>query len=92
MELHLHETNIRQWCVCVCVQVSLESGAKGVYLITDGAADHTHEFLLNQLPSLGSRYAHPWKIHAIGWRCSDRLVIIYGNPAPFSPPPALMFM
>lgn len=48
---------------------SLESGAMGIYLITDGATDHTHEFLLNQLPSLYSRYDKDWRIHTVGWHC-----------------------
>jgi len=46
--------------------------AAGIYLVTDGMADHTHEFLLNQLPSLRTQFGHGWRINTVGWYCSKR--------------------
>ena len=56
---------------------SLELGAIGIYLVTDGASDHTHDFLLNQLPFLHTKYDHDWRIHTIGWHCSKRFAEFY---------------
>lgn len=59
-------------CVYEHLQDSLESGAQGIYLLTDGSADHTHEFLLHQLPWLCSKYGMEWRMNTVGWYCSKR--------------------
>ncbi|CAI8007237.1 von Willebrand factor A domain-containing protein 3A [Geodia barretti] len=57
-------------CLLHALKLSLESGVKNIYLITDGTADHTHNFLLSQVPQLRTWYGDHWKIHTVAFHCS----------------------
>ena len=58
-------------CLLEAFKAALLSGAEGIYLVTDGQADHTHDFLLNQLPRLRKRFGEHWKLNTIAFHCAN---------------------
>lgn len=58
-------------CLLEAFKAALLSGAEGIYLVTDGQADHTHEFLLNQLPRLRKQFGEHWTLNTIAFHCTN---------------------
>ena len=60
-------------CLLEAFKAALLSGAEGIYLVTDGQADHTHDFLLNQLPRLRKQFGEHWILNTIAFHCANEL-------------------
>ena len=58
-------------CLLEAFKAALFSRAEGIYLVTDGQADHTHEFLLNQLPKLRQQFGGQWTLNTIAFHCTN---------------------
>lgn len=58
-------------CLLEAFKTALLSGAEGIYLVTDGQADHTHEFLLNQLHRLKKQFGKTWTLNTIAFHCEN---------------------
>lgn len=58
-------------CLLEAFKAALLSGAEGIYLVTDGQADHTHEFLLSQLPRLRKQFGEQWTLNTIAFHCTN---------------------
>lgn len=58
-------------CLLEALKVCLQSEATGIYLVTDGTADHTHEFLLNQIPILRRSFGDSWRINTVAFHSSS---------------------
>ena len=59
-------------CLLEAFKAALLSGAEGIYLVTDGQADHTHEFLLNQLPKLREQFRESWTLNTTAFHCTGK--------------------
>lgn len=58
-------------CLLEAFKTALLSGAEGIYLVTDGEADHTHDFLLNQVPRLRQQFGKQWVLNTAGFYCAN---------------------
>ena len=58
-------------CLLEAFKAALLSGAEGIYLMTDGQADHTHDFLLNQLPRLRKQFGEHWILNTVAFHCAN---------------------
>ena len=58
-------------CLLEALRTALLSSAEGIYLVTDGEADHTHQFLLDHLPKLRQQFGDEWRLNAIAFYCTN---------------------
>ena len=58
-------------CLLEAFKAALLSGAEGIYLVTDGEADHTHQFLVDYLPKLRQQFGDQWRLNSVAFYCTN---------------------